>query len=417
MAWIRIFGLGLAAVLSLAAEPLTVGSPQRSGLDPERLARITAQIERNVAQENVVGAAALIYRRGQIAYFEMHGQADRRAGQQISENTLYRIYSMTKPITSVALMTLFEQGKFHLKDPVSKYIPELGGLEVLEIENANERRVPAKRDMTIQDLLRHTSGLTYGGFAPSAVDRMYGEKDILDQSGTLRDMVSKLGQLPLKHHPGEVWEYSVSVDVQARLIEVLSGERFDRFLATHIFAPLQMRDTRFHVESGDRGRFAEMYVKDGETGLKPADAGMSERFLDPGAPFYMGGGGLVSTMGDYLRFCRMLLSGGELDGARILSPTTVTLMTRDHLGAQAGDPRRGSTGYGFGLGFAVHVDPAASGAAASPGEYNWGGLAGTKFWIDPAQDMIGIYMVQNLPPRHTETGNMFKQLAYQAIVD
>lgn len=407
----------LLVSISLVAEPLVVGSPERSGLAPDRLARISAEIEANVAHENVIGAAALIYRRGQVAYFETRGQADRKAGRAISEDTIYRIYSMSKPITSVALMTLFEEGKFRLKDPVSKYIPELGGLKVLEIHNGNERHVPAHRDMTVQDLLRHTSGLTYGLFAPSAVDRLYAKDDILDQTGTLRDMVVKLGKLPLKHHPGEAWEYSVSVDVQARLVEVLSGERFDRFLATRIFEPLGMTDSRFHVEPADRGRFAEMYVRDGDEGLKPAPADQSERFLDPDAAFYMGGGGLVSTMGDYLRFCRMLLNGGELDGARLLSPTTIALMTRDHVPARAKAAGVLSNGYGFGLGFAVHNDPARSGSASSVGEYNWGGLAGTKFWIDPAQDMIGIYMVQNLPPRRVETGNMFKQFAYQAIVD
>ncbi len=395
-------------------------APADVGLSAERLGRITRTIEGDVAAGRIAGAVGLLARRGEVAYFEARGQADRERSIPMAADTIFRIYSMSKPITSAALMMLHEEGKFRLTDPVGRYLPEFDQLEVLENHPdfpGQTRRVPAKRKITIQDLLRHTAGLTYGFFGNTEVDRLYREADVFDYSGDLADMTAKLGKLPLLFHPGEKWHYSVAVDVQGRLIEVLSGQRFDRFLKQRIFEPLGMADTGFHVPAEKHGRFAQLYAptEKSKEKLKLGARNARERFKKP-ATLFSGGGGMVSTAEDYLRFCSMMLNGGELGGVRLLGRKTVELMTRDHLRG-APHTRTLTTGYGFGLGVAVHVDPAASGDSASVGEYRWGGAAGTRFWIDPEEEMIGIYMVQILPHAGLRYGTMFKQLAYQAIVD
>ena len=408
---------------SLSAADIPVVAPDRAGHSPEALSRVTAAIESDVAAGRIPGALGLVARRGRIVYQEVRGDADREAGKPMREDTIFRIYSMSKPITSVALMMLFEEGKFRLTDPVARYLPELAKPEVLVESSgfpgnpARARREAAKRAITIQDIMRHTAGFSYGYFGGTAVDKLYLEEKVLDNTGTLDDMVAKLGRLPLLYHPGEKWHYSVAVDVQGALVEALSGERFDRFLQKRIFDRLDMPDTGFDVPQDQLGRFAQMYapLPKNKQKLKVAPAASSERFLAPGT-FYSGGGGLVSTARDYLRFCQMVLNGGRLDGQRLLSRTTVNLMTKDHTSLV--DPTRVErSGYGFGLGFAVHVDPAASGSAASIGEYNWGGAAGTKFWIDPNEELIGIYMVQILPHSGLRYGEMFKQLVYQSVAD
>ena len=412
----------LLFVASLCAEPLAIVQPDTVGLAPDRLARITAAIEHDVAEGNVIGASGLIARRGQIGYFEARGLANREEKTPLRTDSIFRIYSMSKPITSAALMMLHEEGKFSIKDPASKYIPELKGQKVM-VESRGfpgdperGRQVPAKRAITVQDLMRHTAGFTYGYFGGSAVDKMYMDASILGTDQTLADMAKKLMSLPLLYHPGEKFHYSIAVDVQGRLVEALSGERFDKFLSRRIFEPLGMKDTGFWVPKEKQARFSELYTpgKKGQP-LAVADPDRSKRYLEPGT-FHSGGGGLVSTAEDYLRFCQMFLNGGTFDGQRLLSRKTVELMTRDHLTDIPEAGRRGG-GYGFGLGYAVHVDQARSGSAASLGEYNWGGAAGTKFWIDPEEEMIGVYMVQILPHSGLRYGNTFKQLSYQAIAD
>jgi CubicO group peptidase (beta-lactamase class C family) len=275
------------------------------------------------------------------------------------------------------------------------------------------RREPSARDMTVQDLLRHTSGLTYGFFPNPAVDRMYGQAEVLGAK-SLQDMVERLGRLPLKHQPGSTWEYSVSTDVLGRLVEVLSGRRFDQFLQERILGPLGMPDTAFYVSKDKVERFAQLYAATPEGSINVADPSVSERFVKE-PTFLSGGGGMVSTTSDYVRFCQMMLHGGELDGVRLLSRKTVELMTRNHLDDV---PRGwGSRGYGFGLGFAVAIDHTRSGLAGSEGEYYWGGMAGTGFWIDPKEEMIGIYMVQVFPSTAVAYREQFKQLAYQTVAD
>ena len=404
----------LALVASSLAADIPRAEPGDVGLSKQRLERITRAMEEDVERGYLAGAIGVVARRGKVAYWKTVGMADREAGKPMQDDAIFRIYSMTKPIVGVALMTLYEEGKFSLRDPVKEQIPELGGLKVLK----GDKLVETDREMTVQDLMRHTSGMTYGLFGESRVDEMYMDADVLGGNRSVKHFVQKLSKLPLKHQPGSAWEYSVSVDVQGRLIEVLSGMDLDEFMRERVFKPLGMRDTSFRMTVAAKDRFVQLYQKtEDKKGIEPAPDSRSERYFDSDSRWFSGGGGLVSTTRDYLRFCQMLLNGGVLDGKRILSRKTVDLMRIDHI---AEIPRASSisrAGYGFGLNFAVHIDPAESGLNGSVGEYNWGGLAGTIFWIDPAEDMIGLYMIQALPPRFEDSRTQFKRLAYQAIVD
>ena len=387
--------------------------PAEVGLSQERLERIGAALQAEVDRGHLTGGIGVVARRGKIAYWETVGMADRENGRAMADDTIFRIYSMTKPIVGVGLMTLYEEGRFNLRDRVSSYIPELGGLDMLDGDGTTKVR----REMTVQDLMRHTAGMGYGGGETSA-DEKFRELDVLGGNRSVDDFIQKLAKVPLKRNPGSAWEYSVSVDVQGRLIEVLSGQDLATFLSERIFEPLDMRDTGFTVPEDKKDRFVQMYTKteDGE-GIEPASADRSTGYYDYESKWFSGGGGLVSTTRDYLRFCQMLLDGGTLGGQRILSRKTIELMTRDHV---EGIPRASSVlsdGYGFGLDFAVHIDKAESGINGSLGEYNWGGLAGTIFWIDPTEEMIGLYMIQMLPPRFGDGRTQFKRLAYQAIAD
>ena len=409
----RILLLPLALAASVLGAELPRAAPAEVGLSEERLGRITDALKADVERGHLAGAIGVVARKGKIAYWEIVGMADKEAGKPMSDDTIFRIYSMTKPIVGVALMTLYEEGKFALGDPVRRYIPELGGLEVM----SDGPRSPSEREMTVQDLMRHTAGMGYGG-GKTEVDKLYRDLNVLGDNRSVDSFVQKLAKIPLKHQPGSAWEYSVSVDVQGRLIEVLSGKDLATFMRERVFEPLDMRDTGFTVPPGKKGRFVQMYSKtEDETGIEPSSAEYSTGYYDYESRWYSGGGGLVSTTRDYLRFCQMLLHGGHLDGKRVLGRKTIELMTRDHVKGIRRASSVLSRGYGFGLDFAVHVDMAESGLNGSLGEYNWGGLAGTIFWIDPTEDMIGLYMIQMLPPRFSAGQAQFKRLAYQAIVD
>ena len=411
--YFRILLLSLALAAAGPGAEIPRAEPEEVGLSSERLERITDALKADVKRGHLAGAIGAVARNGKIAYWESVGMADIEARRPMSDDTIFRIYSMTKPIVGVALMTLYEEGRFALRDPVKRHIPELGGLEVM----ADGVKVPSDPEMTVQDLMRHTAGMTYGG-GKTAVDEMYGELNVLGDNRTVDDFIRKLAKIPLKHQPGSAWEYSVSVDVQGRLIEVLTGKDLAAALRERVFEPLDMRDTGFTVPPDKKGRFVQMYSKtEDEKGIEPSPASRSTGYFDYESRWYSGGGGLVSTTRDYLRFCQMLLNGGELDGNRILSRKTIELMTRDHVKGIRRASSVLSPGYGFGLDFAVHIDMAESGLNGSLGEYNWGGLAGTIFWIDPAEDMIGLYMIQMLPPRFSDGRTQFKRLAYQAIVD
>ncbi|MEE2664476.1 MAG: serine hydrolase domain-containing protein [Myxococcota bacterium] len=383
------------------------------GFSEERLDRIRRVLRDHVDHERIAGVVALLARRGKVAFFESYGERDLERAEPMTDDTIFRIASMSKPITSVAVLMLYEQGHFLLDDPVSLYLPELGALEVAVEQDAaaDLETVPAQREMTIQDLLRHTSGLTYGFFSDSRVDQLYLERGVLSRDATTAETVSKLAALPLKHQPGSTWEYSISVDVLGRLVEVVSGLPFDRFLEEQIFAPLGMDDTGFHVPKSALPRVAVNYQWKDEQ-LVPAEVNPVESFEVP-TTYFSGGGGLVSTAADYYRFCQMLLNGGELGGRRLLGRKTVEWMTSDHLG-EIEFARR--PGYGFGLGFAIRTDVGLAVVPGSLGEFNWGGAYGTSFWIDPAEDFIGIFMIQ-LRPAPRAYRQQFKGLAYQAIVD
>lgn len=442
---------GLLAILTAStalAGSLPETRPNRVGFDPERLERISEFMNARVADGTMVGGMGMIARKGKVVFTDTWGMRDREASAPMTEDTIFRIYSMTKPITSVAVMMLYEEGHFFLNDPIARYIPELAGLEIAvstadgetetvsdgtrsrTIGTGDESKVgltrSPRRQPTIRDLLRHTAGMTYGVFGNTEVDQKYRELGVLSNRTNLADFVSTLGQAPLQYEPGSRWHYSVSVDVQGRLVEVISGMRFGEFLEERLFKPLGMNDTSFVVPEDKFERLAQLYspravegggadggAADGATELVAAGE-RANRNYRPGATFESGGGGLVATTADYMRFAQMLLNGGELAGVRILSPKTVDLMTTDQLG----DVTKpfGRKGVGFGLGFAVMLDKGQIGELGSNGEYNWGGLAGTRFWIDPEEELIGIFMVQSVPHR-TRLGREFKVLTYQALVE
>lgn len=437
----------LALLVSVAhARDLPEVKPAAEGFSAERLARIDGYMEKAVKDGVMVGGQGLIARNGNIVYNETWGDRDREKNLPMEEDTIHRIYSMTKPITGVALMILYEEGKFLLNEPVAKYLPELANLQVAlstadggvtavsdgtqssssgagDTSVIGKTRAPA-RQPTIRDLMTHTAGFTYGVFGDTEVDNLYREARIL-QHPDLTDFVTKLGKIPLQYEPGTRWHYSISVDVQGALVERLAGMSFGEFLQTRLFKPLGMDDTSFVVPKRKLKRLAQLYTQEGTPGemgtafrtevtstkLVPAPEGVSAGYME-GATFEGGGGGLVSTTSDYLKFCQMMLNGGQLNGARILSRNTVALMSRDHLGEiQMGF---GRAGVGFGLDFAVVEDAGLAGESGSDGEYNWGGAAGTRFWIDPKENVIGIFMVQSIPHR-TTLASHFKNLAYQAM--
>jgi CubicO group peptidase (beta-lactamase class C family) len=443
---VRNLLIGLAVMLVMApvsAKEMSSTKPERQGFSSERLAKLTQLMNAKVEDGTMVGGMGMIARNGKIIYSQTYGQADREAGKVMTDDAIYRIYSMSKPITGVALMMLYEEGKFRLNDPIAMYIPEMANLPValstggtgvvsdgttsIAIGSGDESLVgqtrKAKRQPTIRDLMTHTAGLTYGIFGNTEVDQAYRKAGLLGDMD-LKEFVTVLGKLPLQYDPGSQWHYSVSVDVQGYLVEVLSGMKFSEFLEQRIFAPLDMQDTAFKVNEGNKDRLAQLYKPEGVTadnyffpatgsGLEIADAFISAGYIY-GGKFESGGGGLVATARDYLRFSQMMLNGGELDGVRILSPKTVDLMTTNHIGDLG--LGYGSKGIGFGLDFAVVLNPGEVGEVSSAGEYNWGGAAGTRFWIDPQEQLIGLFMVQSIPHR-TRLADDFKVMTYQALVE
>ena len=343
----------------------------------------------------------------------------------MTPDAIFRIYSMSKPITGVALMILYEEGKFKLSDPVARYIPEFANLQVA-VGPKGRRVEKLSHPITIRELMTHTAGFTYGWFSESAVDTMYAEKNVLAYDGTLRDMITRLAGIPLRQQPGTMWHYSVAVDVQGYLVEVLSGQKLDVFLQKRLFEPLGMVDTGFYVPKAKANRLAQLYGYSKSGGLIPpsrfdgstrlgnvalhADEVVA-RYLAP-PTFFSGGAGLVSTAADYLRFAQMLLNGGELDGIRILSPLTVDLMRRNQLPR---DVKEISPGVGFGLDFAVIDDPVAA-DGISQGEVFWTGAAGTWFWIDPVEDLVFVGMIQQLGDERPDLRSLSRRLTYQAIL-
>lgn len=412
----------LAMALPGNGKGLRMGTPEEAGLSKERLDRIGRTMQQHIAAGRVAGAIGLIARHGKIGYFETYGMMDKEAGKPMRKDAIFRIYSMTKAVTGVATMILYEENKFSLNDPVSKYLPELGAMKVAVDKKDQETGkrtyfvVPAEREITIRDLLRHTSGLNYQGPRDEKGDLMYPRLGVNRADITIEEAVKRMGKAPLVHQPGTVWDYSLSIDVLGRLIEVTSGKPLDQFFEERIFKPLGMVDTGFYVPESKWDRLTTLYTPNEDRTIKRHPGPPQESYKKP-AVLLLGGAGLVSTAMDYARFIQMLLDGGELDGARILGRKSVELMSCDHLGDL---PRTGillPPGYGFGLTFAVNLGPGKTGNIGSTGEYNWGGAAGTRFWIDPKEEMIGIFLVQILPHTNLTYGSEFKQLAYQAIAD
>ena len=390
---------------------LPLAAPEDIGLSSSRLARLGAVMADEIERGRVPGAVALIARRGRVGYFESFGQRDADAGAPMAKDAIFRIYSMTKPITSVAAMMLWENGRFLLSDPISKYLPDLAHLDVAVERDGVLERVPTVRAVTIQDLLRHTSGLTYEFRGSGPVHRMYRSAKADSRAQSNADQVATLGRMPLLHQPGTRWEYGRSTDVVGRLVEVLSGKTLGEFFEQNILTPLGMVDTAFHVPERHHSRIAEAFGRD------PDSRGAVQllEVRDPPA-FESGGGGLVSTATDYARFLQMLLNGGTFEGRRLLSRKTIELMTADHLGPVTGAPDLLIPGHGFGLGFAVRLQAGIAPVPGSIGQYFWGGLAGTTFWVDPAEQLFALLLIQ-APGLRDYYRTLFRDLVYSAVDD
>ncbi|MGY2049204.1 serine hydrolase domain-containing protein [Methylobacterium sp. JK268] len=399
--------------------------PETVGLCAERLERIDGWMRRYVEAGRLAGLSVTVARRGEVAFSRAHGLCDLARNRPMREDTIVRIYSMTKPLTSVAVMMLYEEGRFQLDDPVTRFLPEFRDMRVL---TGGSRRtwesVPAERDITIRDLLTHTSGLSYGFMESTLVDAMYrdGGVDFQTAETSLADVVAKAAALPLLSQPGAEWNYSIGTDVLGHLVAVVSGQPFDAFLRDRIIRPLGMVDTDFHVPAEKLARFASNYAY-GEGGrLTLIDDALEGRYARPRI-VPSGGGGLVSTAADYARFCRFILNRGELDGVRLLGRKAVDLMTTNHLRgdlADMGQPRFSESSYsgiGFGLGFSVMLDPAKAQILGTPGEVAWGGAASTAFWIDPAEEMFVILLTQLMPSSALPIRRELRVLTYAALID
>jgi CubicO group peptidase (beta-lactamase class C family) len=411
------------------AQVLGPAPPEQEGMSRERLARISPLMQKHVADGHMAGGVGLIARHGKIVYFDTWGLADKEGNQPMRKDSIFRIYSMTKAITAVAVMTLYEEGFFALTDPVSKYLPEFAEMKVAveKTDPVTGRRtaytVPAERPITILDLLRHTSGLTYGNLVPhdekgELVYRKLGIEGLERDGITLAELVKKLASAPLVYQPGTSFHYSMSIDVLGRLVEVLSGQPLDLYFAERIFKPLKMEDTAFYTPEEKANRLTALYAFDAKTQKISRSANSAQQDGYRKKPqALMGGAGLASTTMDYARFIQMLLNDGQLDGVRILGRKTVELMSTDHLNDLARPAPSGlPTGYGMGLTFAVNLGPGRTSQIGSQGEYLWSGAAGTNFWIDPKEQMIGVFMIQNFSDDFRKA-LQFKQMAYQAIVD
>jgi CubicO group peptidase (beta-lactamase class C family) len=408
-------------------DTLPLVAPEQVGLSAERLGRVRTWMHQWIDSGRLAGMVAVVMRKGQVAFAETVGKADLARNKPMRPDTIFRIYSMTKPLTSTAIMMLYEEGRFQLDDPISKFIPAFKDPRVFAGGSRGKiDSIPAEREITFRDLLTHTSGLTYGFMESNPVDALYRAKengvDFQTSETSLKQVVEQLATFPLIAQPGKAWNYSVATDVLGYLVEVISGQPFQVYLKEKVIDPLGMVDTDFHVPESKHDRFAANY--------SAGEGGKLELLDDPGKSRYLkprkvnsGGGGLVSTAADYLRFCRMMLNKGELDGVRLLGRKTVELMTMNHLKgdmADMGMPRFSESTYygtGFGLGFSVTIDPAKAHILGTPGEFAWGGAASTAFWIDPAEDMAVVLLTQLMPSSTYPIRRELRVLTYQAIVD
>ena len=436
LVWILIGALGFTNASMAKALPAT--QAERVGMSTERLDRITQMTQKYVDEGKLAGAITMVARDGKLVHFEAVGKKGADDPRPLKKDDLFRIYSMTKPITAAAAMQLYEQGKFHLNDPIHRFIPEFKDLTVL---NEEGEQVPVKNHMTMQQLLSHTTGMSYG-FDPQndPVDQLYVEAKLWDHED-LDSLMKTVSKLPLKFEPGSAWHYSIAVDVTGAIVERISGQSFDKYLEEQIFDPLGMDDTFFQLPAEKKARFlpnnywdpqnnklvamdAELLVQTGA--LLPGASEKSAMFNFDEVSLYSGGGGLISTAMDYLKFAEMMRNGGELGGVRILGEKTIKYMTKNHLTASLITSGAGESpvsilgerdlGAGFGLGFGVVADTVKTGVLGSSGEFSWGGAAGTVFWIDPVEEMVVVGMVQLMGSPWNLRSDL-KVAAYQAITE
>ena len=402
--------------------------PAEVGMDAGRLARIDDRLARYVDDGRLAGWQVVVSRRGQVVHSSVHGSRDLEAGRPVEPDTLWRIYSMTKPITAVTAMSLYEEGAFLLNDELSTYLPEFADMRVLVGGNAEQpKTVPATEPIRIWHLLSHTAGLTYAFTRSSVLDEIYkvaGADPLVDPTVDLATMCERWASLPLMFEPGTAWNYSVATDVLGRLVEVLTGTTLDKAFAERVLDPLGMHETRWWVDGADTERLAALYVPNPANGQALRYDVLGDAALSPPA-LLSGGGGLVSTAADYARFTGMLAGRGSLDGTRVLSPRTLAYMTKNHLpgGASLASMGRGMfaetayDGIGFGLGFGVSADPVAAKVTSTQGEFTWGGYASTAFWVDPVEELTAQFYTQLVPSSTYPIRTLLRQMVYAAVVD
>ena len=417
--WYRFLAiLFISGFLHLHAGDLPQAKPEEVGLSSQRLAMITEVLKADVASKKIPGAVLLIARHGKLAYLESVGKVDPATDKPMTVDGIFRVYSMSKPITTVAAMMLVEDGKLNLENPVAMYLPEFakmmvgvekpdaGGTPTLEL-------VPARRPMSVYDLMRHTSGITYGFFGSGLVKKAYDEARLLQDDMSSAEFSQRVAKLPLSYQPGTTWDYGHSTDILGRVVEVISGKSLFQFEKERLLDPLGMSDTSFFVADPlKHARIAEPFADN-------RNIGRNSEFSNPriAQKFESGGGGLVSTASDYSRFLQMLLNGGSLDGKRYLAPRTVQLMTSEHAGASSGiaPGMLANTGYGFGLGFAVRRSTGEAPVPADPGEYNWSGAGGTTMWVNPKADLLVVFMVQTTK-QNLRYRSLLRNMIYAAVL-
>ncbi|NVJ97940.1 MAG: beta-lactamase family protein [Alphaproteobacteria bacterium] len=409
-----VAGLATTGPGILATE-VPVAAPETVGLASSGLDAIRSHFQAQVDGGKLSGLTTLVSRKGKVVHFEAYGRASLEQATSVEKDSIFRIYSMTKPVTGVALMMLHEEGLFGLDDPVSQYLPEFAAPKVFksQSEDGIVETVAAHREITIRDLMRHTAGLTYGVFGDTPVDRLYKSGGVLEAGLGPEEWISRLAAQPLLYQPGDAWVYSFAVDVQGRLVEVLSGMSLDAFFETRIFAPLGMVDTGFYLDTEKAERLVTMYFRKDDV-LTPTNDPYFPDFTKKPASF-SGGGGLVSTTRDYWRFAQMLLNGGELDGVRILKPETVAMMTTDQLPEKLDGIAGGQRGIGFGLDLGIVKDVGKRGGYGREGEFFWGGMANTIFWVDPKEELVAILMTNILPQGLYPLSQDMHRLVYQAL--
>jgi len=420
-----VFAVTVTSILAIpfaaaGAEPLPRATPEDVGMSSERLALIARTVNAEIAQDQLPGAVLAIVRRGKLVYFETFGYRDKTAGAPMATDAIFNIASMTKPMTAVAALQLYEQGRLLMDDPLAKYFPKFADMQVAVMDPAKEHidgRIPAARKITIQDLFRHTSGLIYGGRGSTAVHKLYPEGSTVAASTmTGRELLDRLSTLPLLYQPGAVWDYGFGLDVLGLVVEQITEQSLGQYLQEHVFDPLGMVDTGFLVPADKAQRYAKVLPNDPQTGKPQAQTAMTQRLK-----FECGGGCAVSTAGDYLRFALMLMGGGRLGETRVLGRKTVEYMLSNQLGPDVknlvgnADPTRAD--YGFGLGLAVRTTPGLVRMMGSVGDFSWPGASGTNWWADPREELTVVWMAHSPGSIRWKYRQMINALVYQALVD